>query len=111
MKQFSKIIKACLFADLVVCGLSFGTSAYNLMGFYSVPEVSKLSTEDHGIIRTRNYRDRRDVLNDVKDPVQHTEAETYLNGLETSNAVIGISGLAAICAGSGLVLTSQKNRK
>lgn len=108
MKQYLKITRACLFADLVVCGLSFVNSAYNLMEFYSVPEVSRLSMEDHGIVRTRNYKDRRDVLNDVKDPVQHTEAETYLNNLEKSNAVIAISGLAAIGAGSGLALMSRK---
>ena len=99
----SKLLKGFLYTDLAVMALSFGTSVYNYTQFYNVPEVSKLSMQDNGIFR--NYEERREIVENIKDPQQKLSAQRHLDTADISNVVLSLSSCALI--GAGFVRTNS----
>ena len=97
--KLSTINKGFLYSDIVIFALCIGNSAYNNFKFYSVPQVNEAAMSDGGF---RNYKSREDLVKLVSDPDQKVESQRYLDELNKSNAILAISGLAALGAGAGL---------
>jgi hypothetical protein len=106
--NFKKLVQRILYADLVICALTFMNGGYNLFRFYSVPEIDRLIMGDSGIASSRAYINRRDLVTQVLDVEQRIQAKNHLDNLDLSNAVLGISGLAAIGLSVALVGLDEK---
>ncbi|MFA5723789.1 MAG: hypothetical protein WC979_06035 [Candidatus Pacearchaeota archaeon] len=102
----SGILRGCFYANLVIGALAFANSGYNLVKFNNISEVSRLSMQDNGVFR--NYRDRREITQDIRNKEQKISAQKYLNSFDKSNAVLAVSGLVAIS--SGLAFSSMRNK-